>query len=148
MPQPMSTKQPNCSRCVTLAPIISPGVSFDTYSLSASSCAAFLDRIANGSLPVSSIFGILKQTGFPTLDISAISRVAPLSMPIAPSLRGIIPFIQPRSTCILCSASHTVHEASSIAPDTAACISVLADCNAAVFSLYASLLPSGKNSVI
>ena len=41
---------------------------------------------------------ITKHTGRFTLDMTAISLTVPSRIPIAPSSRGIIPFMQPRST--------------------------------------------------
>jgi len=99
IPQATSTKQPNCSKWVTLAGIISPGVNLEIYSLIHSSCTIFLDKIAIGWLLLSLVISvILKQTGLFTFAIKAMSLVVPSSIPIAPSIRGIIPFIHGKST--------------------------------------------------
>ena len=147
-PQPISQNAPKDSICVILAFIISPSLFWvNMYSLQ--SCCAFLrDRTAHG-LPFSSlpIAVTAKHTGFPTREISAISRVEPSAMPIAPSSLGIIPFICPKSIIRLCAASHI----SAVLSSTVcfACASARkAGVNAFLLSVTCVFHPSGKKPFI
>ena len=70
---------------------------------------------------------IINDTGLPTREISAISRTLPSFIPIAPSQRGIMPFILPRSISRLCAASQLKALASIISPFAAASSSSVSD---------------------
>ena len=106
IPQPMSTKHPKGSRCVILAGMTSPRLSVSVYFLLHSSCALRRERIYAVSPPLRVISMILKHTVLFTRESRAISLTDPSSIPIAPSLRGIIPFPNGSSTIRSCFGSH------------------------------------------
>ena len=144
IPQPTSTKQPNCSRWVTLAGIISPGVKLSMYSDLHCSWTILLDKTAVSFPFLSQLIAIiLKQTGLLTFDIRAISRVVPSSIPIAPSILGIIPFIQGKSIIILCSPSQTLTRPSSIFPPAMASCKPADEAIRRLFSAVFIRQPSG-----
>jgi len=91
---------------------------------------------------------MIKHTGRFTLEITAISRTVPSRIPIAPSSRGIIPFIMPRSTIRLCSASQTQALASRIFPSFFASLNKEKLWSVLILSCVKMSFPSGKYSDI
>ena len=115
-PQPMSTKHPKGSRCVTFAGITSPDVSVLIYRSMHSSCARRLDNLHMTSPFSWTISVTLKHTVLFTLESNAMSFVLPSCIPIAPSDLGIIPLPKGSSTIMLCSLSQSTAWPSSINP--------------------------------
>ena len=91
---------------------------------------------------------ITKQTGRFTLEITAISLTVPSFIPAAPSSRGIIPLIPPKSTIKLCFASQTTATASNIFSSRMASPSVWRFLRLFRFSSVFIRFPSGKYAVI
>ena len=103
-PQPISTKQPKLSRCVTRAGMISPGVRWSMYSERQRSWAARRDKMGRGAPASSCSIAVMrKQTDLFTREMMAISRTVCSFIPRAPSSRGMIPRQQPISTTRLWS---------------------------------------------
>lgn len=90
-PQPISTKAPKGSRWVTTAGITWPGESWASMASRAFCCASRRDSVRRTVPPVSSTAVTTKQTGLPTRERMAISRVVPSVMPRAASARGMRP---------------------------------------------------------
>ena len=145
IPQAMSTKAPKCSRCVTRASMMSPGISSLINERIHSSCALLRESRAYG-LPFSSshMARTLKQTALPTREIMAMSLTISPSWTSAASFLRITPRIQPRSTVRSRAESQLVAIASSITPSAIARSSPRCDDRYSKFVMLPSKLPSGR----
>ena len=106
-PQPRSTKAPKGSRWVTTAGRTIPGRPWESRRSRARRWARRRERRGCPSGPPLGS-STKKETGRPTRERIAMSRVVPSAMPRAVSARGMNPRPQfPRETVRLCSASQS-----------------------------------------
>ena len=142
-PQPMSTKAPKGSRWVTTAGMIMPGRSPASMASRAARWARRRESRGRRAPSASSSPSTVKQTGLPTRERMAISRVVPSAMPRAASSRGITPVKGPTDTSRLWPSSHSWATPSRTVFSSMARRSVPAEAQAASFSGVCSRRPSG-----